>query len=175
MAPLPPNSTARYFLDYETCGFDHTLIMRAHGTRDDEAAVEMIVSILDAIHDLIFEYNILGWRYQADVSDVSEELTWTGATTYGGSAGVAYQTAQYIDFVGRSADGRRVRAAFFGTTFSEQGNDYRVSPTEQPAVGDVIGILSSSDPYFVTVSSEIPSWKNYANCGVNAYWRNKVR
>jgi hypothetical protein len=175
MAPLPPNSTQRYFFDYATCGFDHTLVMRAIGDRDDEAAVEFLVSILDAIHDLIFEYTVLGWRYQADTSDVSVDLAWTGAATYGGSAGVAYQTAQYIDFVGRSADGRRVRAAFFGTTFAEQGNDYRVSPAEQPAVGDVVGLLDASTNYFNTISGELANWKNYANTGVNAYWRNKVR
>jgi len=149
--------------------------MRVTADIDAEAASAFLDSFLTALHDLFFQITIIGLRFQANDTDVSIAVPWGGDPTYGGSAGVAYQTAQYLDFIGRSSDGRRVRAGVFGCTFSEQGDNFRVTPAEQAAVGAALAVLNSDSDYFKSISSFSTVWKNYANCGQNAYWRNKVR
>jgi hypothetical protein len=175
MAPLPANNTDRYFLDYETGGHNHTMVMRTETSIAAVAASDVFDQLLTALHDLLFQITIVGLRFQEEGTNVSLPRDWAGDATYGGSVGASYTSAQYLDFVGRGADGRRARVAVFGATFIQQGNDYRATPTEQPAIGDAIEVLNTNPDYFEAISGSAVSWYAYANTGVNAYWRNHIR
>jgi hypothetical protein len=149
--------------------------MRVTGDIDAAAASAFLVEFLTDLHDLFFLITITGMRFQLNDTLVSVPVVWSGDATYGGSAGTAFSTAQYLDFIGRSDDGRRVRATVFGCTFSEQGENFRVTPAEQAAVGTAIATLNGDSDFFKAISGHGTIWKNYANCGQNAYWRNKIR
>lgn len=175
MAPLAPNLTDRWFLDYNTCGHDHTLLMRTETSIDEVAASAKLADLLGSVPSLFFQITILQLRFSEAGSTISLPRTWGGVATYGGSAGVAYQSAQYLNFIGRALDGVRARVAIFGCTFSEQGNDFRVTPVEQPEVGDAIDVLNADPDYFEAASGSQVVWYAYANSGQNAYWRNRIR
>jgi len=175
MPPTPPNTTDRYFLDYSTCGHDHTLIMRVETSIDETAASTKLDAFLGAMPSLFHQITIIGLRFQEAGTNISLPRTWSGATTYGGSGGQEYETAQFLDFVGRGLDGTRVRVAVFGCTFSEQGNNFRVTRVEQAEVGDAIDILNADLDYFQCVTGSQAVYYDYANSGQNAYWRNRIR
>lgn len=175
MAPLPSNNTDQYFLDYTTSGEQHTLLCRAADGSTAAGASAAIDALLDVIQGNFNLITVDLFRFQAAGTNISLPVTWAGSATYGGPAGDHFETAQYLDFVGRSSEGRRCRVAVFGATFSFIGNDYRVGPSEGTLVADALAVLSGSPGYFVAIDGLEVVWNNYANCGVNAYWRNKVR
>jgi hypothetical protein len=80
-----------------------------------------------------------------------------------------------MDFVGRGATGHRVRVAVFGCIIADYGGDYRLTGAESALVGNAIAELTSDVDIFNDIDYENPVWHNYANLGVNAYWRNKIR
>jgi len=175
MAPISPDNTQRFFLDYDTCGYGHTLLCRAGSTviaADAGATIAAFLAAIDANFRLL---TIPGFRNALPGSNITTPVTWPGAATYGSGAGVKYETAQYWDFVGRGATGHRVRVSLFGAIASFAGDNYRVLPGEAPAVTDAITALTSDGDIFLDVDYEVPVWHTYANCGVNAYWSNKVR
>jgi hypothetical protein len=175
MAPLPPHSTARLYIDYETCGFNHTQLVRAGtGVTPAEAVTEAAV-IWGECSPLLHLVTITGARWSDALSDVSNPVAWTGDASYGGGAGVAYETAKYYDFVGRSVAGRRVRLSFFGAVALEIGDNYRASVAENADVANVLAALGLAEGVFVAIDGFQPLWHQYADMGVNAYWRNKIR
>ena len=175
LAPINPNNTQRYWVDYTTCGEQHSLQCRAVSTVTDADAGATMAAFLNAVSVWTRLITIDGFRRAAPGSNVTTSVTWPGSATYGSGAGSHYETAQYVDFIGRGPTGRRVRASVFGVNFSSLGGDYRISSAESPAVAAAIAELTSDAEIFVDVEYEIPVWHPYANCGVNAYWRNKVR
>jgi hypothetical protein len=174
MAPLS-NNTRRWWLDYSTCGHGHTLLMRSSDPVDAAEASAAIGSFLGDLSTQLREITITGFRTAAKGSDVSLPATWGGAATYGSGTGSEFESAQYLDFVGRDEAGRRVRVAVFGVVYSEVGNNYRVTTAESTAVVDALADLVGDPECFLTISELNPVWHTYANVGQNAYWRNKIR
>lgn len=175
MTAIDPTNSARYFLDYTVSGHDHTLEMRTDGTVDDSDAIAVLTDFLTVHHDFIYELNVIGFRFAQAGHHNSNDVAWTGSTVYGDSDGPEYTTAWYYDYVGRDSDGIRVRVALFGANQVQMGDNYRITPVEAAFVGLALASLTQDAQMFWTVNQQIPVWKQYANCGVNAYWRNKVR
>jgi len=175
MAPISPDNTKRYFLDYSTCGFDHTLLCRTESTVTASDAGGTIAAFLDAIDSVFRLITVVGFRVAVVGSNITTSVTWPGAGTYGSGAGSAYESAQYLDFVGRGGTGHRARVAVFGCIFSEVGNNYRLESAENALVAAAIAELTSDTSIFNDIDGQIPVWHTYANTGVNAYWRNKIR
>jgi len=122
-----------------------------------------------------FPIVVIGFRFQQAGFHVSTDVPWKGSAGWGSGTPQPRHSAQFYDFVGRDSTGVRVRAAIFGATILDGGGDYRISPSEQSWVGDALDVLVSDAQMFWTVNQEIPVWKQYANSGINAYWRNKIR
>jgi len=175
MAPISPDNTQRFFVDYTVCGYQHTMLMRAGSTVAASDASATLAALFDVYSDSVFAMSIDGFRSALPGTNITVPETWLGDTSYGSGAGAASDTANYMDAIGRGSTGHRVRVGIFGSKIVTSGGDYRIAAGENALVGLVVAVLTSDADMFLDVDYEIPVWKSYLNCGVNAYWRNKVR
>ena len=177
MAPLPSNTTAVLFLDYSTCGVDHTLQVRYDSPAGVGDAMTDLESFLDALDSGLTEMLITGARNREVGGSVTLPVTWTGSATHGGAVGPRYKGAAYLDFVGRDTAGRRARLAVFGPGdfFDTANEDYRFTTADSAVIDAAVAVLNGTTNTFLSISGEHPIWYPYANTGVNAYWRNRIR
>lgn len=175
MPPISPDNTQRFWVDYTTCGYSHTVMMRAGSTVEASDAGATMAALFAALTSQFRLQTITGFRSAAPGSNISVPEIWPGDATYGSGAGTAYETAQFLDFVGRGPTGHRVRVALFGCIGVSAGGDYRITPSEVSVIGDALDVLVSDGDMFLDVDYQVPVWHQYANSGGNAYWRNKVR
>lgn len=172
MTPLPPNSTPRFRVLYTNSGQQHSNEWRSHAS---PAAMSVELDVyFTAIQGLLTATVIDDVLFAADGSNVfnSVSMDFVG-NTYGSGAGTTLVRASYVNFVGRSSDGRRVRVAFFGTT--DLAADFRFVAGESSEVDDTIAALQDSSSTIVTIGDLRPVWKTYANAGFNAYWQRAER
>jgi len=94
-------------------------------------------------------------------------------STVGSGAGTGSARANYVDFIGRSSGGRRVRLAVFGLKID--ATDYRFIAGENAAVDAAIVELNTHTGAFLAIDGVAPQWYSYANAGVNAHWQKAVR
>jgi len=172
MAPLPPNNTARFKVFYTTIGHQHTLEIRSGAS---PGAVGVIVDqFFTALSAISFLKTIDEVQFAASGSNVFNAVT-SGieGNTYGVGAGSITDVPVYIDFVGRSSGGRRVRLASFG--HGSVGVDYRYLAGESIPVDAAVSVLQSAGGSLLAIDGLTPIWKAYANGGYNAYWQRAIR
>lgn len=174
MAPLPHNNTNIFYLDYTTCTRQHTLQVR-FGTGTLAQVMADTDNFLDALGNSHRLMSINGARLQNEHTNVTEDVTWSGESSYGTGAGLANESAQYYDFIGRSAFGRRVRISVFGAIRNSANGVYRATPADDAAFGAALAVLRGEGTSFLAVDGHHAIWKNYVNLGDNAYWRNHIR
>lgn len=116
-----------------------------------------------------------GARAQAYGTDISYDIPWTGAPTYGIGAGEAADSAQFYSFIGRSVGGRRVRVTLFGAIINRNNGVYRAPPGADAAFAAAIETLQNAEGTFLAIDAGRAIWKQYVNLGDNAYWRNHIR
>lgn len=177
MAPLPSNNTNIMFLDYNTCGEDHTLQVRYSGDGSLEGAQNVADAVLTAMGGALRLITVLGARVQLKDENFSLPTAWGGSSTYGGSAGAHNESAYYADFIGRTSHGRRVRLAVFGLAVpaDSSNQDFRLTSADSGAVSDAVDVLNAAGENAVGIDDFAAIWYPYANIGTNAYWRNKIR
>jgi len=175
MAPLDPNATARVYVDYEVAGYEHTLIARFTSAGNISDTVSHMADLIIALNDQLYASTLVGLRASNAGSGVSYPISETFPTDWGDGTAVGNETAQFYDFVGRSVDGRRVRAALFGAKIVSNNDVYRLPYSLGGLWADAIDALDTSFPSFCTISGQAPTWHRYINTGINAYWRNKIR
>lgn len=175
MAPLPPDSTGRLFIDYETCGYDHTALIRLGAGVTPADGADEFNTLITGITGLFYLSTFLGARFAPAGSNIANPVTADWPVSWGSGAGPAYATAQFVDFIGRSLDGRRVRFSLFGAALEQFNNRFRVPAADSTAVNNGVTTLNAAEGTFVSINGFQPVWKQYANIGPNAYWRNKVR
>ena len=180
MAPLPPESTGRIWIDYQANGFGHTVMFRYPGTGDPAPAVITgINGILTAMQPFMpTNWTLLGIRYAVAGSTVSNALNAAIITPTGAGTPKQGEAPAYLTILGRSAQGRRARIFFIGTSVSaaDEGGvngDYRTSATESSSVLALLTAAQNSG--LVAVDGLQPVWKPYVNVGYNAYWQKRVR
>ncbi len=175
MAPLPSNNTGVLFLDYSVGGEDHTVQFRYPPGGSLIDLKDVADQFLSALGDAIMTITITGARHRAEGENITLPTAWTGASTYGTGSATHDQSAWYVDFVGRSAGGRKVRIAIFGAASFEDniGHDYRLPATDQ--IADALTVLNDNGDILTGIDGETVVWYSYANVGVNAYWRNRIR
>jgi hypothetical protein len=175
MAPLPADSTARVKIAYNTCQFDHEVMIRFKEPDTVDDVIADFNSFITAIESLLFLSTFIGAQVAVSGSNVFNDVPGSWPVTWGSDAGAKVSTAWYYDFIGRSLDGRRVRMALFGAKQISTTDDYRAFSAEVPAIEDGVAILNAAEGTFLSINGFQPVWKPYANSGVNAYWRNKIR
>lgn len=176
MAPLPSNNTGVFYLDYTTEGQDHTMQIRFGTGSSALEAAGVADAFLAALGTNMYAMTINGARVRDAGASVSYPVTWDGDAVYGSGTEGLYATAQYVDFVGRSIDGRRARIAVFGWKgiVDTTDDNFRFSSS----TGWVAAALAALEalPFCpVSISGEVVNWQQYANTGINAYWRNHIR
>lgn len=173
MAPLAPTNTARYKVFYTTCGHDHTFQVRTVSV-SPSALGTYVDNFLTAISAQLFSLVVTEVQFAGTGSDIFNSVT-SGieGNTYGGGGAPELGTAWYLDFIGRSSGGRRVRLAVFGT--QALGGNYRYSAAEDSDVDAGIAVLNAATNTFMSIDGVKPIWKAYANAGVNAHWQKAIR
>lgn len=175
MAPISPDNTQRFFVDYTVCTYQHTVLCRAGSTVTAADAGATMAALFAAFDSAIFATTIDGFRSAAPGTNITVPEVWPGAASYGVGAGQPADTANCYDMIGRGPTGHRVRVGLFGAILSRDGGDYRMSAAEDALVANAIAVLTSDGDIFLDIDYQVPVWKNYINLGPNAYWRNKVR
>lgn len=180
MAPLNPNNTPRYLIDYTSYAEPHVLQVR-FATTELEADIDVaLLGIADAMKPLMATSDsILGSRKIAAGSNISipfPVVGLDGAGTGVTGALVPEMKTSFFSVTGKDATGRDVRVTLF-SVFAEDFPSYR-----QP-IGVVAPIYSNwwdacqgtpSAPT-VTINDEIPFWNPYINRGNNSYFQRKTR
>jgi hypothetical protein len=174
MAPLPPESTARFKVFYTNVSHQHTLEVRSAGS--PSAVGTFLDSFFTDLGGLIYSTVIDEVQFAANGSNIFNAVVtgiegnvYTGA----GSGTLAFEAAQYLSFIGRSSGGRRCRWYVFGCTVN--GGDYRFVSGENAGVDACVADLTGAGSLILAIDGLVPSWKSYANAGANAHWQKAVR
>jgi hypothetical protein len=175
MAPLPPDSTARVKVFYETCNEQHTVQIRFDAPNTVDDVIASFNDWVGAIGPAFYLSSFVQAQVAVSGSNVFNDVAGDWPVTWGADAGPHTATANYVDFIGRSLDGRRVRAALFGCKTTTSNDDYRTLTTESTAVDDAIQVLNDAEGVWLSINGFQPIWKSYVNLGPTAYWRNKIR
>jgi hypothetical protein len=175
MTPLPPYSTARLWVDYEVGSYNHTLQIRYKAPNTPDDVITAFNECITAVGDLFYASTFVGARQADEGSNVSNPVAGSWPVGWGSGSAPRYASGCFADFVGRSFDGRRARAALFGAHVIAEGGDYRMSSAESTAVAAGVSSLNAAEGVWLSINGFQPIWKNYANLGVNAYWRNHIR
>jgi hypothetical protein len=172
MAPLAPSNTPRFRVFYTVIGKQHSFEMRSHASPSTIGTI--IDGLFTALSTGLYATTLDYVTYATTGSDVFNIVT-TGAegNTYGSGAGDTQHVPWYVNFIGRSSGGRRVRLAVFGiiTMFT----DFRSIAGESTEIDDAIDVLQTAGSALVAIDDLQPTWKNYANAGVNAHWQRALR
>jgi hypothetical protein len=165
------------YLDYNTCGEDHTMQMRKNETASNDDVMAVMDAFLLALSPGLNLVTIIGARARDAGGSVTYPLTWPGDPTYGSGAGFHYESANFLDFVGRSIGGRRCRISVFGwgVQADTSSEDYRLTTGESAPVAAALAVLEAGSGTPVAIDGDPVNFHQYANMGVNAYWRNHIR
>jgi len=170
---LPPDNTARFRVNYTVGGHGHDFQVRS--TPVSPAALGTVVDLfLTALEPALNLMSIQTIEFAPSGSNVFNIVT-TGieGNVYGSGAGTGSAIPNYVDFIGRSSGGRRVRLAVFGLKID--ATDYRFLPGENAAVDDAIDVLQAATGSFLAIDGVKPQWYTYANAGVNYHWQHTLR
>jgi hypothetical protein len=174
MAPLPPESTARYFMDYQVLLTNHTMEIRATGVHSPAALGTFMGTLLTTLAPLVYTITVQGFRFATLGSTVSNPVvTGIEGNTYGTGVSSSDSVPLCMNFVGRSPLGRRVRAMLFG--YKSSISTYRLTGAESAPIATATSQLNGSTTLFQAIDGGDPVWKEYVNIMYNAYWQRAVR
>jgi hypothetical protein len=162
-------------VDYEVGSFNHTLQIRHTIDTTPEDVVLAFNDFISACGILFHSSTFVSARFAAGGSNISAPLAGTWPVGWGDTPASRVDSANYVDFIGRSVDGRRVRLAIFGAKNQNLGDDYRMNSAESAPMLAGVNELNSHPGIFVSINAFQPLWYPYANLGTNAYWRNHIR
>lgn len=100
-------------------------------------------------------------------------VTGTEGDSFGSGTPTGDVRAWAVNFIGRSASGRRVRLMVFSPTLL--GGDYRFNPGEAGFFDAARNVLNSAGSTIQTIDGQTPVWKTYINALANAYWQKELR
>lgn len=182
MAPLAPDNTGRFYVDYHANGHDHTAMFRFNdggsGVPDAGFVENVLAFFEDAASFFPTDAEVIGFRVSAAGSPVSNTYSAVPPAIAGSNPPSVAVAPAYIDFVGRSPDGRRVRVALMGVAVNpvQSGgvfSNYRLTAVEDARIATLVTDLANMEA--VTISNQIAVWKGYGNLGYNAYWQRQAR
>jgi hypothetical protein len=172
MAPLNPNNTPRFKVFYTNVGQQH--VSQVRGTSSPSSLGSQFDVLMTALSPILYATTIDKVEYAPSGSNIFNIVT-SGieGNTYGSGAGSTAVAPYFIDFIGRSTGGRRVRMSVFGVTIL--GLDYKFQPGEDANVDAAILVPQASALDWLAIDGIKPTWYSYADAGVNAYYQRKNR
>ena len=176
MAPLPPENTRRFWLQYHDGVNSHELMVRGDTDTTPADIIVVLDEFLTELDPVLYEITIEGARY-ADASEtVSNPVTWDGAATYGSGFQPVVNGPREIAFEFRSTDGRKGSVSVYGYNGSTPA-DYRFGSGEVAALDDARDTLSGAhaDGTLCTISGLRGIFKTYINVNYNSYWERRAR
>jgi len=177
MAPLPVNSTARLWLDYNDGINEHSMMWRYDAASTTVAAVMADMSeFLTALETVLYELTILGVRWANLGEDFSSPFTWSGAATYGTGAITAVNAPRELRVEARSFGGRKVHTSLYGYDAGTPGT-YRIPVTPASVYEDALNVLKSAttNARYIAIDGELVYFKEYFNIQNNSYWETQAR
>lgn len=176
MAALPPQSTARAWLDYSDGVNEHSLMVRITNSVTLVTIKSQLDNFLTQLDTVLYLITILGMRVAVDGSNVTNPTPWTGAATYGTGAMPVSNAPRELRFIGRSVDGRRTSVSVYGFDGATP-DTYRITSASNPVIEAAILALSNASALGVgiTISEGVPVWKAYASFNFNSYWEKEAR
>jgi len=177
MTPTPPTTTSRLKVQYSGPGAGtHHLLF--HGT-DPGNAVDLTAvaaDFVEALLPVLWNGTVFSSAEFADPgSPFFFPSSWTPQTAATvNTFGVGSNPAQFLQFGGRDGDGVRVKLYLFEVALAANSK-MRYDFGDFTAVDDALDVLSASGAELRTIAGAVPSWKNYANWGVNDYLTHRSR
>jgi len=140
-----------------------------------EAIETAIGAFLTAVGGLVGSSLITAVRGQNAGSNVSFPFPISSlvGVTFGTGSTNSETVPFFVDFVGRSTGGRRVRLTLFGKSGSL--SDYKLTTSESTEVAAALVVLNNATGTFLSIDGLQPFWYPYADVGVNAYWQRQQR
>jgi len=175
MAPLPPESTPRYKINYSVVGGDfHSAIVRAPAPVSPATFGTWADGFFTALAPEMYGITIGTVDFAPSGSNIFNPVT-SGieGNTYGTGTQPAQAKPYSLSFVGRSPDARRGRLFIFGPKFGD--DTYRFNFGENTAVDAAIDELRAPSGWPMGIGGQELIWKSYANFGVNDHYIKKMR
>lgn len=171
---LPASNTSRAFVDYETCGQQHTLMVRVLESASDAEVSDEVGSVLTAIGPLVYLSTLTAFRRSSIGSDVSVPATWSGPATWGSGVGGTVVVPFLWSVTGRDVTGHKVRWDWFGRSVNAN-SDYRLQAVDDSTVEALLSAIDATEGTFVTINARTPILNQYANETVSGYWQRRLR
>lgn len=175
MTPLPEESTARYIVHYTSVGNEHVQQWRVGSPISPTTFQTFLISFWDALDAVLLSATITGVGFIADGSTIENPVvmgTFVGSS-YGSGTGSNIQGTGFLDFVGRSSGGKRIRVATFSPNLVDES--FRLHIDENTHIATAHVVLSTNTVDLVAIDGIAPVWKPYANWGYNAHWQRARR
>lgn len=176
LAPLPPDNTVRWWLNYSVAGIGHTLQMRGTEFATDANALNAYNALLDELDPVLASNATFLSVDRADQgSNVRNPVigfvprSGAGAFTTTGDS-----RAFQISFTGRSDDGRKVKYLMWGVGVTSDG-DFRWEPGDIAYLDDALATFPANNKVWATISGLIPVMHPYTNYGYNDHTVRSLR
>lgn len=187
MAPLPPSSTARLFVDYVTAGtlgVEHTFQVRyASGDRSAADAQARVLSFLQGVGAAQF---VTGWRVlRVRTALAGEDFTGVQVPIAGLAAFIGTNAGGYTrdrqteewTWQGRGvASPRRVDVSLYGIRGDiSQTLRWQVGGSSPAWIGTSCAALQAASSPLVCIDGAPIIWYSYVNQNRNSYWERRIR
>ena len=172
MAPLPPNGTARFRINYATNSEAHDFQVRSAAS--PSAVGSDVDAFLTALSAALFSFEITTVEFAASGSNIFLPVT-TGieGNTYGASVGLVEQRPWFYGFQGRGATGRKWHLDVFGAI--SLGTNYIWQPGEYTVMDNAVAALQAFGADLIDIAGEQVTVYTYVNAGANGHWQRKQR
>ena len=173
MAPLPPDGTPRFRVNYSILGGDdHDFQIRSAGS-PSVLGVD-VDTFLTALGASIFQLTVGVVEFAASGSNVFlPVLTGIEGQVYGTGTPDPIEKPYFYGFQGRSAGGPKWHLDVFGAR--SLGVDFRLQPGENTGVDDGIAALQGFASPILAIDGLAVTVYTYANAGSNAHWQRAQR
>lgn len=176
LAPLPPDNTKRYFINYAADTYRHSIQCRVASSVSDADAVGELsdfVGILSAS-----AYSSTTWD-GLDVAALGSNVRnpvsgWTPITGSQGGDAADLLRPFFFTAVGRATSGRKTKFEMFGMSFTTNAV-WRITTADDAAVVDVVDWLVDHPLYFVAIDGTSPVWSYYLNFNYADHWVDVAR
>lgn len=176
MAPADPTATMRLKVKYNGPFGTHTLLLHAKDGVSSTTFIADAIALLNQLAKLLYSTAAFTDALLALAgSDIFNAITFSGIASTGPTVpDINSSPSTFIQFGGRSTDGKRVKLYLFESGFLPRA-DMRYQAGENADLDDTVALLNDPSSSIATITGENPIWYNYVNVGQNDYLTHKAR